>query len=165
MNNITGSQGIYVPTLLGCYLANFSSLQSLGLKFCPKFCFHCSHHMIHKLNKTLLWFRWRKKNEGDKTNGNCVYFRKISVAKLLDTYNFICVCLQNKKCSPMYRTLTKGNKYRHPHTLWSVSFRRASSNKNYFWCLDQTISKITMMTCYMFWWRVQPLELHYLGQS
>lgn len=43
--------------------------------------------VIYILNETLLWFRGRKKNERDRINGNHIYFRKISVAQLLDTYN------------------------------------------------------------------------------
>lgn len=42
-------------------------------------------------------------------SGNCVYFRKISVAKLLGTYNYVVYYVFRTKNSAMYKTLTKGN--------------------------------------------------------
>lgn len=44
-----------------------------------------------------------------KMSGNCVYFRKISVAKLLGTYNYVVYYVFRTKNSAMYKTLTKGN--------------------------------------------------------
>lgn len=47
---------------------------------------------------------------------NCVYFRKINVAKLLGAYNYVVYYVSRTKNSARYKTLTKGNTDIHIHS-------------------------------------------------
>lgn len=49
-------------------------------------------------------------------SGNCVYFGKISVAKLLGTYNYVAYYIFRTKDSATYKTLSKGNIDIHTHS-------------------------------------------------